>query len=90
MKKITQITAIAAIALVLASCGAQKKEGNAAVNDTKAELEKLKNEKNKTEAEIRKLQEELLKIDSNAAKDAKIKLVNIAPVEVQDFKHYID
>jgi PBP1b-binding outer membrane lipoprotein LpoB len=29
MKKITQITAIAAIALVLASCGAQKKEGNA-------------------------------------------------------------
>ena len=90
MKKITQITAIAAIALVLASCGAQKKEGNAAVNDTKAELEKLKNEKNKTEAEIRKLQEELLKIDSNAAKDAKIKLVNIAPVQVQDFKHYID
>ncbi|MEI2748873.1 MAG: hypothetical protein V9E88_08965 [Ferruginibacter sp.] len=45
MKKITQITAIAAIALVLASCGGQKKEGNAAINDTKAELEKLKKRK---------------------------------------------
>ena len=49
MKKITQITAIGSLAIVLAACGAQKKEGNAAINDTKAAIEKLKDEKNKKE-----------------------------------------
>ena len=90
MKKITQITAIGSLAIVLAACGAQKKEGNAAINDTKAAIEKLKDEKNKKDAEIRKLQEELLKIDSNAANEAKVRLVTTAPVAVQDFKHFID
>ena len=90
MKRFTQLTAIASIAVLIASCGSDKKEGNAAINDKKAAIEKLKSEKSRTDEEIRKLQEELAKIDSNAANEAKIKLVNVTPVTVENFKHYID
>ena len=76
--------------LLLSSCGNSAKDGNAAINDKKAELEKLKSTKNKTEAEIKQLQDELAKIDTSSASSAKIKLVAVAPVATQDFKHYID
>jgi len=75
--------------LLLSSCGNSAKEGNAAINDKKAKLEKLKAEKSKTEAEILKLQDELAKIDTSS-NSAKIKLVAVTPVSVQDFNHYID
>jgi len=75
--------------LLLSSCGNSAKEGNAAINDKKAKLEKLKAEKTKTDAEILKLQDELAKIDTSS-NSAKIKLVAVSPVSVQDFKHYID
>ncbi len=76
--------------LLLSSCGTGAKEGNAAINDKKAKLEKLKADKTKTEGEILKLQDELTKIDTNSANASKIKLVAISPVGTQDFKHYID
>lgn len=76
--------------LLLSSCGNSAKDSNAAINDKKAELEKLKSTKNKTDAEIKKLQDELAKIDTSSASSTKVKLVGVAPVASQDFKHYID
>ena len=75
--------------LLLSACGNSSKEGNAAINDKKAELEKLKSSKNKTEEDIRKLQDELVKIDTSAVSASKIKLVAVSLVAKQDFKHYI-
>ena len=90
MKKITQITIAASAVFIMASCGNSQKDESAAINDKKAALEKLKANRAKNDEEIKKLQTELEKIDSNTANAAKIKLVGIAPVTVQDFKHYID
>ena len=75
---------------LIASCGGSKKDGAAQVNDKKAAIEKLKADRTKTDEEIKRLQVELEKLDSNSANAAKIKLVGIAIVTTQDFKHYID
>ncbi len=84
-------TAMAAVLLLTAtSCGNSRKDDMAGVNDKKAQLEKLQNDKSKAEADIRKLQEELQKTDSSAANAAKVKLVSVAPVTTQNFEHYID
>jgi len=86
-----QYFAIGAIAIfLLSSCGNGSKDSNAAINDKKAQLEKLKNSKSKTDDEIRKLQDELAKLDTGAANSAKIKLVGVSAVTTLDFKHYID
>ncbi len=90
MKQVKTFGLIITAAIILASCGDSKKDGQAAINDKKAAIEKLKADKSKTDIELKKLQDELLKIDTNAANNAKIKLVSIAPVTTQNFKHYID
>lgn len=90
MKKVTQTALAFSALLIMASCGNSSKDDKAIINDKKAAIEKLKAESAKNEAEIKKLQAELEKIDSNTANAAKIKLVSVAPVTVQDFKHYID
>ena len=90
MKKITQISIAVLTMFLIASCGGSKKDGAAQVNDKKAAIEKLKADRTKTDEEIKKLQLELEKLDSNSANAAKIKLVGIAIVTTQDFKHYID
>ncbi len=90
MKKITQISIAFFTMALIASCGNSSKDGAAGINDKKAALEKLKTQKAKDEAEIARLQAELEKIDSATANAAKIKLVSVAPVATQDFKHYID
>ena len=90
MKRISQITIVAIISMVVVSCGGSKKEGDAAVNDKKAKLEKLKKEQEKSSLEISKLQEELSQIDTSSSNPAKIKLVAIAPLVEQDFNHYIE
>ncbi|MEP7256052.1 MAG: efflux RND transporter periplasmic adaptor subunit [Ferruginibacter sp.] len=90
MKTLNQIVLATATVLLIASCGNSQKDGSAAINDKKAALEKLKSTKTKTDEEIQKLQAELEKLDSNTANAAKIKLVGVAAVTTQDFKHYID
>ncbi|MBC7535255.1 MAG: efflux RND transporter periplasmic adaptor subunit [Ferruginibacter sp.] len=89
MKKITKLLIVIALIAFITSCGDGSKDGNAVINNKKAALEKLKATKTKTDEGIAKLQEELSKLDSNAD-NSKIKLVGIAAVGVQDFKHYID
>jgi len=90
MKKITQIVIAASALLIIASCGGSKKDDAALINDKKAAIEKLKAQNAKNDAEMKKLQAELEKLDSNSANAAKIKLVGVAAVTTQDFKHYID
>jgi RND family efflux transporter MFP subunit len=90
MKKTTQIAIVVFTAVLIASCGGSKKDDAAGINDKKAALEKLKAGRIKTDEEIKKLQAELEKLDSNTANAAKIKLVAVATVTTQDFKHYID
>lgn len=74
---------VALAALLLASCGSSKKEGDATLNDKKVQLEKLK-------AEQKKLEAELQKMDTGASKSVNPKLVSVAPVAAQNFEHYID
>lgn len=75
--------------VILSSCSDSKKEGNAALNDKKAQLEKLKKEKSTQDEQIKKLEGEISKLDTGAAK-GNAKLVAVAPVGTQDFKHYIE
>ena len=78
------------ILLFAASCSNSKKEGDAAINDKKIQLEKLKTANEKQDEQIRKLQDELSKIDTSSSNPSKIKLVALAPVTLQNFDHYID
>jgi RND family efflux transporter MFP subunit len=90
MKQVKTFGLIITASIILASCSESKKEGEAALNDKKAQLEKLKSEKTKNEEQIMKLQEELAKLDTSNVNPAKIKLVAITPVVAQQFAHYIE
>lgn len=89
MKRIIQIGILLLTLFTVVSCKG-KKDVTASVNDKKVRLEKLKSQSGKTAEEIKKLQDELALTDSNTANTAKIKLVAVSPVTVQNFTHYID
>jgi len=73
----------------LTACGSSKKEDAALLNEKKTELEKLKADQLSRDEKIKKLETEISKLDTTTAKgDAK--LVAVAPVATQDFKHYIE
>jgi len=91
MQKITRLS-LAIILLSLAtSCGnTSKKEKEGALNDKKADLEKLKTDKDKLDQQITSLEKEIAKLDTSMALKEVPKLVAIAPVQLKDFKHYLD
>ena len=89
MKRIIQCCIILLLVVTAVSCKG-KKDVTASVNEKKVRLEKLKSESGKTAEEIKKLQDELALTDSSTANSAKIKLVAVSPVTVQNFTHYID
>lgn len=73
------------------SCGnTSKKEKEGGLNDKKAALEKLKTEKDKLDEKIGALQKDIAKLDTSAGVKEKPKLVALAPITLQDFKHYLD
>ena len=88
MKKYTLIAVFAG--LFLNACSDAKKKSNADVNEKKAALEKLITQKNKTEEEIKKLQDEISKLDGGASVDVSSTLVDVSPVAIQNFEHFID
>ncbi len=90
MKQIKTFGLIITAAIILLSCGSSKKDGEAAINDIKAKLEKEKKEKATNEADIKKLEADLLRLDTNTANAAKIKLVSVMAVTAQKFEHFID
>ena len=88
--KIKIVLAIAVSLLTAYSCnnGAENKKGNVA--ELKANLEKLKNKRSTLDDDIRKLEEQVNKADPEAAALKNIKLVEVQPVSIQEFTHYID
>lgn len=88
MKKILGFTLVITLVLMMASCGNSSKEKKGDLGDKKVELEKKKKEKDKLDADIRALEDEIAKADPNASSVKK--LVSVAPVQVQEFVHYIE
>jgi membrane fusion protein, multidrug efflux system len=82
------ITGAAALVL-LAGCGDSKKDGNAALNDKKIALEKLKGNKDKLDGQINSLETDIAKLDTSAAAAQKTKLVAVQTIATADFMHYI-
>ncbi len=90
MKQVKTFGLIITAAIILLSCGSSKKDGEAAINDIKAKLEKEKKEKATNEADIKKLEADLLRLDTNTANAARIKLVSVMAVTAKKFEHFID
>jgi membrane fusion protein, multidrug efflux system len=90
MKGVLSIVTVLGFVVVLSSCGNSKKDGTATINDLKAKIEKEKKEKATNDAELKKLEADLLRMDSNTASAAKVKLVTTMPVAAQPFEHFID
>jgi len=90
MKKIVSYALVSAFALALVSCGGAGNEGKGSLQEKKAALEKLKKEKIEKDEAIKILEEEIAKLDPEAARSAKVKLVSVKPVANMDFKHFID
>lgn len=76
--------------VTVTSCSNSKKDGATTINDLKAKIEKEKKEKATNDAELKKLEADLLRMDSNTAMAAKVKLVSTMSVATQAFEHFID
>jgi membrane fusion protein, multidrug efflux system len=90
MKRIFQYSIIVLTAVILAACGAGRKEKQGSLGDKKAKLEELKKQQTGVATEIKTLEEEIEKLDTAAGKQDKAKLIAVAPVTTEDFSHYID
>jgi membrane fusion protein, multidrug efflux system len=90
MKSVLSIVTVLGVVVILSSCGNSKKDGSAAINDLKAKIENEKKEKATNDAELKKLEADLLRMDSNTAMAAKVKLVSTMSVTTQPFEHFID
>lgn len=88
MKKILSFGLM--LTLVLAACNQSGKDSPKGLSEKKSALEKLKKEQADRDAEIKKLEEDIAKLDPDAERSTKIKLVAVAPVTTRDFKHFID
>ncbi len=75
--------------LVLAFSSCNNGGGNS-LSDKKAKLEKVRSQRDKADEEIKKLETDIAKLDTSAGKNVNTKLVAVAPVKMQNFKHYID
>ncbi|MCW3075375.1 MAG: hypothetical protein JWP69_2444 [Flaviaesturariibacter sp.] len=88
MKK--SIYGIVLIGFIAASCGGGKKDGAGDLNDKKAKLEKLKSEQQKITTEMATLQKEIALLDTSVKSTGNPKLVTLAPVQGENFVHYVD
>jgi membrane fusion protein, multidrug efflux system len=90
MKGVLSIVTVVLAVVLFTSCGNSKKDDTATINDLKAKIEKEKKEKAASDAELKKLEADLLRMDSNTASAAKVKLVTTMSVTAQPFEHFID
>jgi membrane fusion protein, multidrug efflux system len=90
MKKIINLGLIVFFTAIVSSCGDSGKKKSESLSDKKAELQKLKTEKDNLDEKIIALQKDIAKQDTSAAVMAKPKLVALTPVKTEDFKHYLD
>lgn len=85
MKKLVITGLMILLVSFISSCG---DKGKNSLSAKKAQLEKLKTEKDKLDSKITNLQTEIAKIDTSVS-DVKLKLVSFSPVKTVDFKHYL-
>lgn len=90
MKKIINLSLIVFFTAIVSSCGDSGKKKSESLSDKKAELQKLKTEKDNLDEKIMALQKDIAKQDTSAAVMAKPKLVALTTVKAEDFKHYLD
>lgn len=90
MKKIINLSLIVFFTAIVSSCGDSGKKKSESLSDKKAELQKLKTEKDNLDEKIVALQKDIAKQDTSAAVMAKPKLVALTTVKAEDFKHYLD
>jgi membrane fusion protein, multidrug efflux system len=83
------IAGLAAI-VILSSCGSSSKDNNAAINDKKAALEKLKTDQAKIEEQIKQTEKDLNKLDPANSTAQKAKLVSVQTLAQKAFAHYIE
>lgn len=86
MQYILKLTTVIAFTAILAACGGRK-EKDSALNDKKAQLEKLKGEQKKISDQINTLNDEIAALDPTFVK---AKLVSIEQIGGDAFDHYID
>ena len=84
-----KLTASAMLVVFLAACGSSVKQDKDDLSAKKARLEKLKEQQSSINAQVTALEEELAKVDTSLAK-VNAKLVEITPVSLNHFTHYID
>ena len=90
MKKIINLSLIVFFTAIVSSCGDSGKKKPESLSDKKAELQKLKTEKDNLDEKIMALQKDIAKQDTSASVMAKPKLVALTPIKTEDFKHYLD
>jgi membrane fusion protein (multidrug efflux system) len=87
MQKITKQGLILVLLFTISfSC----KNGNDALAKKKAELEKLKTDKESLDTKITALQKDIDKLDTSAALEQKPKLVSLTTLQAAPFKHYLE
>ena len=85
MKKVLIIVSLA----VLASCGSGNKAKEGSLTDLKVQLENLRKERVSLDDKIAALETQIQKIDTTATADV-AKLVEVTPITLQNFEHFID
>ena len=87
MNSMYKLISVLLITMAAMACGSSVKENKDRAKDKKTELVQLKEEQSKLNEKIRQMEEDLAKTDSSGAN---AKLVEIKPVALEKFTHYID
>ncbi len=76
------------ISIIAVACSGGKKDGAAALNDKKVELQNMKKDQTDLSVKISKLEADIAKLDTSAV--AKPKLVALETIGQDNFTHYVD
>ena len=79
-----------AATVLLTACGRSKKDDGSALNDQKAQLEKLKKDRDALDEKIKATEISINKIDSSSITSQKTKLVSLQTIGMGEFAHYIE
>lgn len=91
MQKLIQISIFALLLGLATSCGnSSAPEKNGSLESKKDQLAKLKQDRSDLDSKIAKLEKDISKLDTSTASKQKPKLVSIAAVSNEGFKHYIE
>lgn len=91
MKQLVNTTLLILVLTLSFSCGnSGKKESDGDLGDKKVALQKLRAEKDKLDEKITTLENEIAKLDTSSAVKQDPKLVTLASLKKDNFKHYLE